>query len=360
MAATIPQTRTPPKPLNAEILCGKMVRVLLHCQAMPSIEISVIVPARNASGMISGCIEALKTQNFDPARFEIIVVDDGSGDETGSIAKTAGAIVVRTDPRGPAAARNAGAVAARGEIILFTDADCRPEPDWIHQMVQPFEDRTVSGVKGTYRTDQTDLTARFVQAEYESKYRYMARFDRIDFIDTYSAGFRRDVFLTLNGYDESFPGASVEDQEFSFRMHEAGYKMVFVPRAVVRHTHADSLKSYHRKKYNIGFWKMKVVKNHPDKMVRDTHTPQELKLQIPVALILPVGLAMVPWLGWSFFFVLLAGFIGLGYREIRECAGKRDLPLTLSAPFFMLIRSWGLGMGMAAGIFMGKRADVSR
>ena len=108
---------------------------------------------------------------------------------------------------GPAAARNRGVLEAQGTIILFTDDDCVPMPDWLDVMLRPFQDPDVVGVKGVYRTRQKRLMARFVQLEYEDRYRLMAGLPFIDFIDTYSAAFRRDRFLEISGYDTSFPVA---------------------------------------------------------------------------------------------------------------------------------------------------------
>src|SRR5437870_2331379 len=106
---------------------------------------------------------------------------------------------------------------------------------------------------GAYRIAQKSVVARFVQIEYEDRYRLMARLDSIDFIDTYSAGFRRDHFLEMNGYDTSFPVACAEDIELSYRMSARGWKMKFVPTAVVYHTHADTFSRYLNMKYKFAF-----------------------------------------------------------------------------------------------------------
>ena len=74
---------------------------------------------------------------------------------------------------------------------------------------------------------------RFTQLEYEDRYDRMAGVESIDFVDTYSAAYRRDIFLANGGFDRTFPTASVEDQEFSFRLTEKGYRLVFVPSAKV-------------------------------------------------------------------------------------------------------------------------------
>ena len=89
---------------------------------------SVIVPAYQAAATIGQCLDALNAQTVARAQYEIIVVDDGSTDDTALVAEQAGADhVLRCPHRGPAAARNAGIDAARGHVILLTDADCEPQ-----------------------------------------------------------------------------------------------------------------------------------------------------------------------------------------------------------------------------------------
>jgi cellulose synthase/poly-beta-1,6-N-acetylglucosamine synthase-like glycosyltransferase len=147
-------------------------------------------------------------------------------------------------------------------------------------MLEPFSDPEVVGAKGVYRTKQRSLAARFVQVEYEDRYRLMAGHPDIDFIDTYSAAFRRDRFLEMNGYDTSFPLACAEDIELSYRMSARGWKMKFAPDAIVYHTHPDTFSKYLRKKYKFAFWRVLAVRKNPGKGVKDSHTPQVMKLQL--------------------------------------------------------------------------------
>jgi cellulose synthase/poly-beta-1,6-N-acetylglucosamine synthase-like glycosyltransferase len=318
------------------------------------LDASVIIPARNASTSIPFCLDALLAQSQNIDSYEIIVVDDGSDDDTAKAAQAYGVRVYQTTPRGPASARNHGVSNARAAIVLFTDADCRPAPDWITTMLLPFRDPEVMGCKGVYRSDQKELIAQFVQAEYESKYRHMGNFTEIDFIDTYSAGFRREPFIEIGGYDESFPGASVEDQEFSFRMHKAGHKMVFVPDAVVSHQHADTVLRYFKKKFKIGYWKIKVLQRHPDKIFQDSHTPATLKMQIPVAFLLVILVITSPVTGIVPLILFSLIFTGLGFPEILQCMVKRKWLLGCAAPFFLFLRSIALGSGLIAGAAVGK------
>jgi glycosyltransferase involved in cell wall biosynthesis len=314
--------------------------------------VSVIVPAYNAAKTLPTCLQALTNQTVPPEQFEIIVVDDGSIDQTAQVAEAAGARVIRQTNAGAAAARNHGAQLARGDLLLFTDADCIPAPNWVAQMSAPFADPTVAGAKGVYETEEPGLTPRFVQMEYQDKYDRMVNLSSIDFVDTYSAAYRRDIFLQMGGFDTTFPGASVEDQEFSFRLAEAGHRLVFVPQARVAHRHDLTPLEYARRKYFIGYWKSLVIQRHPGKLARDSHTPQLLKVQMGLAglgtlFILFAGLFQQirwAWLGLGTLGSLIFSGLPL-YRKIWQ----RDRPVLLIAPWLLLIRAYALGVGFLWG-----------
>lgn len=311
--------------------------------------ISIIIPTFNSAEQLSDCLKSLQTQTVDQAFYQVIVVDDGSTDDIASIVAKYPAKYVYQANQGPAAARNHGVAEAQGDIVLFTDADCVPEPNWIAEMIRPLDDPQLVGVKGAYRTHQKELMARLVQIEYEHKYERMKKFKYIDFIDTYSAAYRKDVYTRYGGFDERYPMASVEDQEFSFRLFRDGYKMVFNPAAIVYHRHSAHLINYLKKKYKIAFWKAFLLKRHPGKVRSDTHTPQSLKVQIIFAL-----------------FALL-GFIGPFYQPmyyvssfssvclLLSCvpfvlfAWKKDLTVTLLSPIIFFLRSLAFALGLGVG-----------
>ncbi|HUW96642.1 MAG TPA: glycosyltransferase [Anaerolineae bacterium] len=313
-------------------------------------EISIVVPARNAARTIGGCLQSLLEQSVSRERYEVIVVDDGSTDETRQMVERSGATLMAQAQQGPAAARNKGVSVSKGDIVLFTDADCVPEANWVQEMIRAFEDGEIAGAKGVYRTRQTGIIPRFVQCEYEERYELMAKQRWIDFIDTYSAGYRREIFVAEGGFDTRYPSASVEDQEFSFRLAERGHKMVFNPRAVVYHQHPETLTAYFKRKFNIGYWKVMVLRRHPGKAVRDSHTPQTLKIQMGLAVLLLPLLALL--LVRSFFCSLplltLVLFL-TSALPFTVKALRKDPVVGLFSPILLFVRALALGLGMVKG-----------
>jgi len=313
---------------------------------------SVIVPAFNAQNTLARCLAALGAQSVAPEEYEIIIVDDGSTDATAElVASFPPARYIPIPHAGAATARNRGSSIARGEILLFTDADCEPQPDWMEKMLGAFDDPSVTGAKGTYQTRQREPVARFVQGEYEEKYARMRRAPTIDFVDTYSAAYRREIFLQNGGFDESFPTASVEDQEFSFRLAAQGHKMIFVPDAVVYHEHPASLDAYWRRKFWIGYWKVRVHILHPDKLVSDSHTPPTQKLQTILFLGMLALIFAVPFisLAWLALLALIILFVASAIPLVIFIA-RRDARVAWIAPMMIGLRAGALGLGLAAGM----------
>jgi lipopolysaccharide/colanic/teichoic acid biosynthesis glycosyltransferase/GT2 family glycosyltransferase len=327
-------------------------------ESIPSI--SVIIPAKDAAGTIEACLRAALSQQGLAGPYEVIVVDDGSKDETAALAERLGALVLREQGRGPAAARNLGALAARGSILVFTDADCQPAPDWLAQLTAPFKDPQVVGAKGAYRTRQTSLLARFIQQEYEQKYARLSRYSHIDFIDTYSAAYRKEVFWQNGGFNPAFPDPSAEDIELSFRLARKGYKMVFAPHAIVYHLHNERLADYIRRKFTYGYWRAFVYSHMPDKAMQDSYTPPTFRLQILILGLALLSAALVPvnmQLG-RISLALLGLFVLSGFPLMRQIA-RNDPSVLPLAPIFLLCRAGAIIAGLVAGILRPPRAEKS-
>jgi lipopolysaccharide/colanic/teichoic acid biosynthesis glycosyltransferase/glycosyltransferase involved in cell wall biosynthesis len=315
--------------------------------------LSVIIPTYNMAATLPGCLTALKTQEgLRYGRdYEIIVVDDGSTDHSAEIAAQAGVLLSQQANQGAAAARNAGVRAAKGAVVAFTDADCQPEPDWLHTIRSAFAQADLVGLKGAYLTRQKNWVARFVQLEYESKYARMLGFERIDFIDTYSAAYRKDIFTQNNGFNPIFPGSSIEDQEFSFRLAAKGYRLAFVPQARVVHIHDTSLSQYVRRKYKIGFWKSVLLHWLPEKTFSDSHTAPSQRWEIVLLglVILTSAAALVYPLFWmaALCFLVILAASGL---PLTGFILQRDPPIALITPLMLVLRAAALGCGLICGL----------
>ncbi len=353
----------------------------MSARLRPPKTVSVIVPAYCAEATLGECLEALKAQRLPPGvELEIIVVDDCSPDATAEVAWQAGVRCIRTEPRppsqvqtrgaepewliwrpagvapgrGPGAARNAGVKASTGDPLLFTDADCVPTPEWAATLLRAFEDPQVAGVKGAYLTRQRSLVARFIQLEYGDKYRRMSRREWIDFIDAYSAGYRRDVFLENGGFETAMMGN--EDHEFSFRLAQKGYRLKFVPEAAVYHYHLTNFRRYLKRKFTIAYWKTQLLRWHPQKAFGDSHTPASQRLQIflmaPLLLSLAVGLVWRPAL-WGA--AMVSSLFFLSAAPFLAWVARRDWPV-LGAALPMIVgralaQALGLGVGLLATLW---------
>jgi len=311
--------------------------------------ISVVIPVYNAAETLEPCLGALESQTLARGQYEVIVVDDGSADATAEIARGHESVVLLSQPhKGAAAARNLGTSHARGTIVLFTDADCVPSPDWIEAMAAAFSDDEVTGVGGAIRTQQRGLVPRFIQLEFDDRYDKMAKHPSIDFICTATGGFRRDVFLESRGFREDLLGA--EDTELSFRLASAGHKMVFVPQAIVYHSHPQSLLEYARRKCTYAYWRLMVYLGHPRKVIVDSRTPQTQKVQIGLLFLLAVAALGaifwrgIIWLAGGLLALFLLMALPFWWKSVR-----RDRVVGAFLPLFLLVGTTSVAAGLAAG-----------
>ncbi|MDD5148092.1 MAG: glycosyltransferase [Candidatus ainarchaeum sp.] len=319
---------------------------------------SVIIPAFNAEKAIKQCLEALEKQTT--GNFEVIVVDDGSTDKTPELAKKfRGIRLLQQKNSGPAAARNLGAKNAKGEIIIFTDSDCIAEKNFLEEMLAPFADKKIAGVQGKYKSRQKELAARLTQLEIEQRHEKMAKQESIDFMGSYAAAYRKKVFEEMKGFDTSYPMASGEDTDLSFRISKAGHKMVFSEKAVVWHTHPASFLKYLRIKFYRAFWRTKLYGKHKDKIVNDSYTSLMIKIQLAV----------------SYFFiasVIVAGFNSdaLKFSAISiivffittipfaAWAFGRDKTIGIVFPGIAFCRTISFGIGLIAGTIRQVRNSI--
>ena len=195
-------------------------------------QVSVVVPTFKRPALLRRCLDALVAQDFDPAAYEVIVVDDAPTSETAALVADCAQRAVPTlrylpavDSHGPAAARNLGWRAARGAIVAFTDDDCVPTPHWLRAGVAAF----VDGVAGAAGRVWVPLPP--TPTDYE---RNAVALEHGEFV-TANCFYRRDALATVGGFDERFTAPFREDTDLFMTLLEHGVRLVHTREAVVVH-----------------------------------------------------------------------------------------------------------------------------
>jgi len=215
--------------------------------------VSIIVPVLNGGPPFRELLNALAALTWPAERREILIVDNGSTDDTAAVAARTGHTVITEPEPGAARARNAGVARARGRILAFTDADCLVTRRWLDELVAPFADPAVGGVGGrteTYRpvTPAERHAARIQHLDAE---RHLAH-PTFPFAPTANAAFRREVFDAIGGFDPAFPWG--EPIDFCKRLvRDTGFRLAYAPRAVVFHRARASTADFCRQQWGYGY-----------------------------------------------------------------------------------------------------------
>ena len=291
-------------------------------------KVSVVIPAYNAERTIGEAVVHSLSQTRGSLQVELIVVDDGSTDDTAAIAEAAGATVIRQQNAGPAAARNRGWQSATGTFLCFTDSDCIPIAGWLENLLDGFTDSHVGAVAGSYEiANPSSWLARWVQQEIMERHKRMLPFIRA--FGSYNVAIPRHVLQATGGFDPVYRRASGEDNDLSYRIIKKGWRIAFRPQARVSHYHPEKLWQYLMEQYRHGFWRAKLYKNHPDMVGGDDYTRLRDRLE-PILVLGIMGFSIVSVLGITGFTWPLLVFLA-AYTFIH-----------LSWPM-----SWWLGEGKA-------------
>jgi len=196
---------------------------------------SLIVPVHNGGASFRLCLDSVAA--LAPAPFELIVVTNGTSDGSDVLARSFGAIVIALPSAvGPARARNIGAAAARGDGIVFIDADVAVPPDLIARIAAAFgADPGLAALIGSY--DDAPADPGFFSQYKNLLHHYTHQTANADASTFWGAcgAIRRAVFSDVGGFDESFARPSVEDIALGYRLKAAGHRIVLVRTIQVKH-----------------------------------------------------------------------------------------------------------------------------
>ncbi|MCX4764198.1 glycosyltransferase [Streptomyces sp. NBC_01275] len=230
--------------------------------------VSVIVPAYNEKECIANTLESLAKSTHP---IEIIVVDDGSTDDTSQIARSAAESfgmtnvrVIRQENAGKPAALNNGVRSASYDIVVMMDGDTVFEPEAVHQLVQPFADPKVGAVAGNAKVGNRDtIIGAWQHIEYVMGFNLDRRmYDLLRCMPTIPGAigaFRRDAVLEVGGMSED---TLAEDTDITIAMHRAGWQVVYQEHAKAWTEAPGSLKQLWSQRYRWSYGTMQALWKH--------------------------------------------------------------------------------------------------
>ncbi len=192
--------------------------------------VSVVVPLYNDEKNIAYTLSSILTSNYPSNKYEVIVVDDASKDNSYNIAKQFeefGVKVIKLEKNsGAAHAKNVGIREAKGEIVITIDSDSIMDENAIRNFIPYFEDKSVAGVSGAIRTQKPkNLLQKCQEFEYDIILFIRKILEKLDSIPVTPGGmsaFRRSYVLEVNGFDEK---SLTEDQEIAFKLQKHNYRV---------------------------------------------------------------------------------------------------------------------------------------
>ncbi|HTE85994.1 MAG TPA: glycosyltransferase family 2 protein [Dehalococcoidia bacterium] len=310
--------------------------------------VSVLLAVRNDVIYLKRCLAALKEQDYPAGRLEVVIADGRSTDGTGTVIQDFSHRVpfrveaVDNPSGGAATGFNAALRVARGTIIVLLGARALPAADFVSAGVRTLEETGADAAGGVVAGEASGIQAEAVALALGSRfgvgdahYRYASESGEVDTVN-YGA-YRREVFEELGGFDETMD--NVEDDEFNYRLREAGKRLYLSPSISCQYSVRPSLIALARQYGRYGYPKVRVLLRHPRQM-----RPRQFA---PAALVGGLALTLIASARFGFvrrFFWLVAGLYAVATAiasgRIARRSGWRYLPL-LAAAFAGMHLSYG-------------------
>jgi len=203
--------------------------------------VSIIIPTFNRKEKLRNCLESIRKLEYPESLLEIIVVDNGSLDDTIRIVRNEFKEVklVTESRRGVSFARNTGFRHSKGKIIAFIDDDCQVHRGWLRKIVSDFSCEDLIGVGGpvVLSLDPTQVSLKFLAVfSAFSHYDLGQRRKHVVYLSGANMSFRREAF-DFTSFDPNLgpPNAYLEDFDFCETLHRLGFKLLYDPEAIVYH-----------------------------------------------------------------------------------------------------------------------------
>ncbi len=315
--------------------------------------VSVVVPTYNAESTIEPLIQSLL--RLDYPDYEVIVVNDGSKDATKAIVEKSAVKRIDHPKRGASAARDAGLRAATGDIVAYVDSDVTVTPEWLRLLVVPFQDPSIGATTGRTVFQRNGACTSWLRSM-DIERRNARRHEYTRLANGPNSAFRRSLLLEVGGFDPQWFHA--EDTEVSYRVWEKGYKIRYVPDAVVNHVAEDDWRDYLRKRYRDAKAFTRMLMRYPrTAILQDDFVESAMKVQPPLFLLtILFGLGSLLWIltpiGSYFFLAFVTLLVVLVLLNLPEAASlwaaSRRTTFFAKSLVLQVLRgfAWGLGLGI--------------
>jgi GT2 family glycosyltransferase len=225
--------------------------------------VSVVVCSFNGGATLEQCLQSLTVLEYPD--YEVIVVDDGSTDDTGAILSRFPTVrAIRQTNQGLSAARNVGLKAATGAIIAYTDSDCFADPHWLTHLVYQFQRTDAAAVGGPNLSPEDGRLAACVAAAPGQPTHVLESDQVAEHIPGCNMAFRREALVAIRGFDPVYRKAG-DDVDVCWRLQQAGYWITFAPGAFVWHHRRQNPRAYLRQQTGYGEAEALLRFKHPDR-----------------------------------------------------------------------------------------------
>jgi len=232
--------------------------------------ISVVVALHNAAATLEDCLSSLEELQYPD--YEVIVVNDGSTDDSARIIERFPFRSITTENSGVSASRNRGWEAATGDIVAYIDSDARADPDWLSYLATVFLDSPVGAVGGPNPVPPEDgWVAQCVYRSPGGPTQVMFDDESAEHVPGCNMAFRRDVLEQIGGFDPMFRHAG-DDVDVCWRILEQDWRIGFSPSAVVWHHRRPSVRAYWKQQVGYGVAESLLERKHPNKFNGWGHT----------------------------------------------------------------------------------------
>ncbi len=280
---------------------------------------SIIIASYNEGRNLEKCLSSIQTIDYPKESFEVIVIDNNSTDDTAeTVQKFPEVIYLQEEKQGASFARNKGIRHAKGDILVFLDADTSAAKPWLRSITEAFQDKRIGIVGGAiYPFNEHNIFSRYLASSLFLRYPRYRKKKEIKGYPSCNLAIRKQ--LIAGGFDAAAFTTYGEDKDICYEILKKGYKIIFEPKAIVYHRHAESLSELLTLFVKSSQGRADFSKKYP-------YAPDIILLNLHVPLIYIILLVVLSiWLGIKGFLIAaLPLLIYLAYSSILSFVETKD------------------------------------